>query len=107
MYRAIGLKALRHNPKLDNRSQIASIARNSVIGLIDSPGGSRVCLHGEDVSPAIRAEQVSQAASIVSGISDVRGVLVQPQQQRGANRDVVLEGRDIGTKVSPNANLKI
>ena len=107
MYRAIGLKALRHNPKLDNRSQIASIARDSVIDLVDSPGGSRVLLDGEDVTQAIRTEPVSQAASIVSGISDVRRVLVQAQQQMGANRNVVLEGRDIGTKVFPNANLKI
>ncbi len=59
------------------------------------------------MTQAIRAEPVSQAASIVSGISEVRRVLVQAQQRMGADRDVVLEGRDIGTKVFPNANLKI
>jgi CMP/dCMP kinase len=107
MYRAIGLKALRDNPKLDDPSQIASIARGSEIELIEAPGGCRVFLDGEEVTEAIRAEPVSQAASIVSGISDVRRVLVQAQQRMGANRDVVLEGRDIGTKVFPNANLKI
>lgn len=107
MYRAIGLKALRENPKLDNPSQIASLARSSLIELTDSPEGARVFLDGNEVTEAIRAEPVNQAASIVSGISDVRRVLVQAQQQMGANRDVVLEGRDIGTKVFPNANLKI
>lgn len=107
MYRAIGLKALRDNPKLDDFAHIASIARGSVIELMDSPAGCRVFLDGDDVTEAIRAEPVSQAASIVSGISDVRRVLVQAQQQMGANRDVVLEGRDIGTKVFPNADLKI
>jgi CMP/dCMP kinase len=107
MYRAIGLKALRDNPKLDDSSQIASIARGSEIELMDSPAGCRVFLDGEEVTESIRAEPVSQAASIVSGISDVRRVLVQAQQRMGANRDVVLEGRDIGTKVFPNANLKI
>ena len=107
MYRAIGLKALRNNPKLDDPSRIASIARDSVIELLDSPEGSRVLLDGDEVTQAIRAEPVSQAASIVSGISDVRRVLVQAQQQMGASRDVVLEGRDIGTKVFPNASLKI
>ena len=107
MYRAIGLKALRDNPKLDDPSQIASIARGSEIELMDSPAGCRVFLDGEEVTESIRAEPVSQAASIVSGISDVRRVLVQAQQRMGANRDVVLEGRDIGTKVFPNANLKI
>lgn len=107
MYRAIGLKALRENPELDNPSQIASLAQSSLIELTDSPEGVRVFLDGNEVTQAIRAEPVSQAASIVSGISDVRRVLVQAQQQMGANRDVVLEGRDIGTKVFPNANLKI
>jgi len=107
MYRAIGLKALRDNPALDDPSQIVFIARGSVIELMDSPAGCRVFLDGAEVTQAIRAEPVSQAASIVSGISDVRRVLVQSQQHMGANRDVVLEGRDIGTKVFPNANLKI
>ncbi|MSO22917.1 MAG: (d)CMP kinase [Acidobacteria bacterium] len=107
MYRAIGLKALRDNPALDDPSQIAFIARGSVIELMDSPSGCRVFLDGDEVTEAIRAEPVSRAASIVSGISDVRRVLVQAQQQMGANRDVVLEGRDIGTKVFPDANLKI
>ena len=107
MYRAIGLKALRDNPKLDDSAQIASIARGSVIELVDSPAGCRVFLDGDEVTEAIRSETVSQAASIVSGISDVRRVLVHAQQQMGANQNVVLEGRDIGTKVFPNANLKI
>ena len=107
MYRAIGLKALRDNPKLDDSSRIASVARGSAIELMDSPEGCRVYLDGDEVTQAIRAEPVSQAASIVSGVSDVRRILVLAQQQMGANRDVVLEGRDIGTKVFPNANLKI
>jgi cytidylate kinase len=107
MYRAIGLKALRDNPKLDDPSRIASIARGSAIELTDSPDGCRVFLDGDEITQAIRAELVSPAAPIVSGISDVRRVLVQAQQQMGASRDVVLEGRDIGTKVFPDANLKI
>jgi cytidylate kinase len=107
MYRAIGLKALRHNPKLDDVAQIASIAQASTVELMDSAAGSRVFLDGEEVTEAIRSEAVSQAASIVSGISEVRRVLVRAQQQMGASRNVVLEGRDIGTKVFPEANLKI
>jgi len=107
MYRAIGLKALRDNPKLDDPSKIVSIAQGSEIELVDSPTGCRVFLDGEEVTQAIRSEPVSQAASIVSGISEVRRVLVHAQQRMGADRDVVLEGRDIGTKVFPNANLKI
>ena len=107
MYRAIGLKALRDNPRLDDPSRIASIARGSVIELKDSPEGCRVFLDGAEVTEAIRAEPVSSAASIVSEISEVRRVLVQAQQKMGAGANVVLEGRDIGTKVFPHAQLKI
>ncbi|MCI0622377.1 MAG: (d)CMP kinase [Acidobacteria bacterium] len=107
MYRAIGLKALRANPKLDDQAQIVSIACNSQIELKDTPEGCGVFLDGEEVTQTIRAERVSQAASIVSGIPEVRRVLVQAQQQMGANGAVVLEGRDIGTKVFPDAELKI
>lgn len=107
MYRAIGLKALRHNPKLDDVELVASIARASTIELMDSADGPRVFLDGEEVTEAIRSESVSQAASIVSANSEVRRVLVCAQQQMGSNRNVVLEGRDIGTKVFPQANLKV
>jgi CMP/dCMP kinase len=107
MYRAIGLKALHNNPSLDNPDQIVAIARNSRVELKDSAQGCQVFLDGEEVTQAIRAEPVSQAASIVSEISGVRTVLVRAQQQMGAGGGVVLEGRDIGTKVFPNADLKI
>jgi CMP/dCMP kinase len=107
MYRAIGLKALLHDPQLSDRNQIAAIAQNSKVELRDSPEGCRVFLDGEEVTQAIRTERVSQAASIVSGISEVRRVLVKAQQQIGLHGSVVLEGRDIGTKVFPNADLKI
>jgi cytidylate kinase len=107
MYRAIGLKALRNNPSLDDRDQIVSIARNSRVELKDSARGCQVFLDGEEVTQAIRAEPVSQAASIVSEISGVRKVLVRTQQQMGEAGRVVLEGRDIGTKVFPSADLKI
>jgi CMP/dCMP kinase len=107
MYRAIGLKAWRNNPRLDDQDQIVAIARNSRVELKDSAQGCQVFLDGEDVTEAIRAEPISQAASIVSEISRVRKVLVTTQQQMGEAGRVVLEGRDIGTKVFPNADLKI
>jgi cytidylate kinase len=107
MYRAIGLKALRKNSKLDDRDQIVAIAQNSRVELSNSAEGYQVFLDGEEVTEAIRAEPVSQAASIVSEISGVRKVLVEAQQQMGARGSVIMEGRDIGTKVFPNADLKI
>jgi CMP/dCMP kinase len=107
MYRAVGLKAIRKNPLLNDRQQIIATARDSKIELRNSQGQAQVWLDGVDVSEAIRAEPVSQAASIVSGIPEVRKVLVHAQQEMGAAGAVVMEGRDIGTKVFPNADLKV
>ena len=83
MYRAIGLKALRRNPNLDDRSTIVAIAQTTKLELKDSGSGCEVILDGEDVTEAIRSERVSQAASIVSELSEVRRVLVSAQQQMG------------------------
>lgn len=108
MYRAIGLKALGKNPRLDDVQQIIAIARDSLVELKSTTTGqAQVWLDGRDVSEAIRAELVSQAASIVSSIPEVRRVLVRAQQEMGAGGGVVMEGRDIGTKVFPTAGLKI
>ena len=100
MYRAIGLKALQKNSRLDDTQQIITIACNSKLELKFFHGHSQVWLDGMDVTEAIRAEPVSS-------ISEVRKVLVRTQQELGAAGSVVMEGRDIGTKVFPNADLKI
>jgi len=107
MYRAIGLEAMQQNVHLDDHQKILEIARTVKIELKNSEGHSRVFLDGTDVSEAIRIGPVSRAASIVSGISEVRKVLVQAQQEMGRAGAVVMEGRDIGTKVFPNADLKV
>jgi cytidylate kinase len=83
------------------------MAQTSRIELKDDHGRLKVLLDGNDVTEAIRTEPVSQAASIVSRISEVRQILVQAQQELGAAGSIVMEGRDIGTKVFPNADLKI
>jgi cytidylate kinase len=107
MYRAVGLKALQLNPQLEDVSKIITVAATSRIELKDDHGLLRVLLDGSDVTEAIRFESVSQAASIVSSVSEVRQILVRAQQELGAAGSVVMEGRDIGTKVFPNADLKI
>lgn len=107
MYRAIGLKALRMSCNLNDTEAIAAIAHGSTVELRPVPEGCRVLLDGADVTEAIRAEPVSQAASKVSAISEVRKVLVAAQQTMGAAGSVVLEGRDTGTKVFPDADLKV
>ena len=107
MYRAVGLRALRENPQLDDTQRIIAIAQASRIELKENYGQLRVLLDGEEVTEAIRAEPVGQAASVVSSIPEVRRILVRAQQELGAGGAVVMEGRDIGSKVFPDANLKI
>jgi cytidylate kinase len=105
MYRAVGLWALRTNTGLDDVHRLEQLAREARIEL--EPGSSRVLLNGEDVSEAIRAPEISQAASRVSTIPGVRRAMAGEQRRMGAQSSVVMEGRDIGTVVFPNADIKI
>jgi len=107
MYRAVGLKAIQNHLSPDNTKNIVTLASRSRIELHPSHQGCRVFLDGIDVSEAIRTETVSQAASRISSIPEVRRLMVQAQQYLGRNGSVVMEGRDIGTKVFPDADLKI
>lgn len=107
MYRAVGLKALRFNVALDDPQQIIALAQAARIELKGSVDNYQVFLDGEEITRDIRDEAVSQAASKVSAISEVRKILVEAQQKMGAGGAVVMEGRDIGTKVFPSADLKI
>ncbi len=105
MYRAVALLALRSGANLEDAARLEELARGARIDF--EPGGSRVLLNGEDVSEAIRAPELSAAASQVSVFPGVRRVLVDKQRQIGAARNVVMEGRDIGSVVFPNAAVKV
>ncbi len=114
MYRALALKALRQQVTLDNEGALEELARGTHIEL-KSPtpeqeaagAKNRVFLDGEEVTPEIRTAEVAQAASRLAAIAGVRKVLVAEQQRAGAGGGIVMEGRDIGTVVFPNAELKI
>lgn len=113
MYRALGLKALAGDA-LASEAALERLARDSRIELEPVPPQlrdatihNRVLLDGQDVTQAIRAREVAQAASRVATIAGVRAVLVAQQQRAGAGGGVVMEGRDIGTVVFPRAELKI
>jgi len=108
MYRAVGLAAERRGIPLPipEPGEVARIARESLIDLSTSPGGTKVWLDGEDVSGAIREPRISLYASAVSAIPDVRRILVARQREIGRGRGGVLEGRDIGTKVFPDTPFK-
>jgi len=105
MYRAVGLWALRRGVALDDGAALADLARDADIRLRSQPAG--VFLNGEDITEAIRTQQVADAASKVSAVSGVRRALVEKQRAFGAAASVVMEGRDIGTVVFPNADVKV
>jgi cytidylate kinase len=107
MYRALALKAVNENVSLDDGGQLSSLARQSTIDLLARPEGNRVLLDGQDVTERIRAQDITEAASRVSVHPAVREWMVMRQRELGANGGVVMEGRDIGTKVFPDAEVKI
>ncbi len=107
MYRALALKALRRGFSLDADAELESLAKATRIDLNADSGTQRILLDGEDVTTAIRTPEVSQAASKVAVNAGVRHVLVAEQRRAGITGGVVMEGRDIGSVVFPEAELKI
>ncbi|MGB7025493.1 MAG: (d)CMP kinase [Candidatus Acidiferrales bacterium] len=107
MYRAVALRALRQKLSLDAHDELVALAAASRIDLRAQDGGQNVLLDGEDVTQEIRTPEVSQAASKIAVIEGVRRVLVAEQRRAGAKGGVVMEGRDIGSVVFPDAELKI
>ena len=107
MYRAVALKALRQGVALGDAAVLTALAQNTHIDLRAQDGAQQVLLDGEDVTAAIRTPEVAQAASKVAVVPGVRRVLVAEQRRAGAQGGVVMEGRDIGSVVFPDAQLKI
>jgi cytidylate kinase len=107
MYRAVTWKALQAGADLHERSAVAELARDTQIQLQIAPGGLRVICDGEDVTEAIRSVEVNAAVSEVASNPGVRAVLTEQQRELGRSAAVVMEGRDIGTIVLPDADLKI
>jgi CMP/dCMP kinase len=107
MYRAVAWKALRDSVSLDSPERLGALARASRIDLAQENGALRVSVDGEDVTDAIRSADVAAAASKVAVVPEVRAVLVEQQRRAGSGGRVVMEGRDIGTVVFPDAQLKI
>jgi cytidylate kinase len=107
MYRALALKAIERDASFDEEEALVKLAQNLHIQLEPTIGGNRTLLDGRDVSSRIRERDVSEAASRVSVHPKVREWMVAHQREMGAGGGVVMEGRDIGTKVFPDADLKI
>jgi len=107
MYRAFALKALRAGLSLEESKSLEALAAETSIRLEPGEEENRVLLDGEDVTGLIRNQAVTEAASRVSVWPAIRAWMVSLQQQMGAQGGVVMEGRDIGTVVFPQAEVKI
>ena len=107
MYRAIGLYTLRAGKDPKNVEQVQPLLPGITLTLQVIDGTQHIYLNGEDVSAAIRTEQVGMAASAVSSHPVVRAFLLQQQRDLAASQNVLMDGRDIGTVVLPNATVKI
>jgi CMP/dCMP kinase len=107
MYRALALKAIESDVGFDDEAGLVELAQKSHIDLEPSIDGNRVLLDAQNVSQRIRDRDVTEAASKVSVHPRVREWMVTRQRAMGAGGGIVMEGRDIGTKVFPNAEVKI
>ncbi len=107
MYRALAFKAIENGISLDDEKELAGLAEQSLIELVPNPDGNRVLLDGADVTECLRSQEVTDAASKVSVHPAVREWMVAAQQKMGTGGGIVMEGRDIGTKVFPDAEVKI
>lgn len=105
MYRAVALWAERNGIAIDEALKLEQLALAAEIELRSNP--LSVTLNGEDVTEAIRRPEMSQAASKASAIPGVRRALVEKQRRMGEQNSIVMEGRDIGTVVFPDATIKI
>lgn len=107
MYRTIGLYIYRKGIDPKDAEKVASVLPEIKVELSFVDGEQRVYLNGEDVSAEIRLHEVSQYASLTSAIPAVRAYLFDMQQALAAENNVIMDGRDIGTVVLPNAEVKI
>lgn len=107
MYRALALKAIGNDTSFDEEDALVKLADRSQIRLEPTLSGNRTVLDGKDVSARIRERDVTEGASRVSVHPKVRQWMVAHQRALGTSGGVVMEGRDIGTKVFPDADLKI
>lgn len=106
LYRSIGVNALRHSVATDDSEAVVSLLPETNVELKYIDGNQRVFLNGEDVSEEIRLPEASMAASNVSAIPEVRAFLLDLQRDMAKKNNVVMDGRDIGTVILPDAQYK-
>ncbi|MCM1056709.1 MAG: (d)CMP kinase [Firmicutes bacterium] len=107
MYRAMALYVLRQGTDLQDREKIAEACKDADVTIRYEDGVQMVYLNGENVSALLRTEEVGSTASVISPIPEVRSKLVELQRKLAEKKDCIMDGRDIGTCVLPNAQKKI
>jgi len=107
MYRALTLKALTNDVNLENAMELYTLLTQTQIQLVPEKGGQFVYLDGNDVTDKIRSQEVTNSVSIVSKHQSVREEMVSRQQRLAEGGGVVMDGRDIGTHVLPQAEVKV
>ena len=107
LYRTVGLFAKRQGVALDDAAAVVPHLPEADISICYTEEGQRVILNGEDVSDLIRTPEMSMYASAVSAVNEVRAFLLGIQQKMVAEGGVVMDGRDIGTVIMPNADVKL
>ena len=106
MYRAIAWKSLLKNVDLSNEEMVAEIAHNVEIDLVPEEGGQSVFVDGENATNQLKQEKISRAAAVVAAQPMIREIMTKKQRELGNREDVVMDGRDIGTVVFPQAEKK-
>lgn len=107
MYRCVTLEMIEQGIKLEDTEKIEQILENIKIEFVDDENGKRVILNGKDVTLKIRSQEVNELVSPVATIKIVREKLADMQRNMAKSIDVIMEGRDIGTNVFPNADVKV
>lgn len=107
LYRCVTLEALNNNIELDNVEELEKIAKTIKVDLQVVDDKQLVILNGEDVSIEIRTPRVTNNVSVVSAVKEVRAEMVRIQRELAQGKNVIMEGRDIGTTVFPDADVKI
>ena len=107
MYRALTYQAIKEKVNLEDEKELHKLARRTKIELRNEDKNRRVFVNGKDVTKKIRIEELTKKVFYIARSPEVRKIMVKNQREIAKKKDVVIEGRDIGTVVFPNADLKI
>ncbi len=107
MFRALSVYCIDNGVKSEDSEAVAELVKNAKLGMEYIDGVQHMLVDGEDVTDRLRTELVSHTASVISQYPAVRSILLDMQRNIAANQNVIMDGRDIGTVVLPNASLKI